>query len=93
MRWRTAEGKLAWFASELVAQSLVQASLDFSGQRNRLRIAQNIYAFLGLIENHGAVLTVRKMALKLLHNGGIEFAVNVVRQLEDDAFAIQFGAP
>src|SRR5262249_9012654 len=74
-------------------ESRMQARVQIRRQRNRLRIAEYLDAFLGLIEDHRAVFAVLQMALELLLDCGLQLAVNVVRQLAYDAFAVQFRPP
>lgn len=62
-------------------------------KRNRLRIAENLNGLLGLIHDHRAIFAMLQVPFKFLLHDRIKVPVNVVRQLADDAFAIQFGAP
>src|ERR1043166_6160408 len=64
-----------------------------TGQRNGTGVTENFNRLPRLIHDHGAVFAVLKMALKFLFDDGIEIAVDVVRNLADDAFAVQLGAP
>ena len=67
--------------------------MQIRGQRNRFGIAENLDTLFGLVQDHGAVFTVRKVTLELLLRGEFKFAVDIVRNLANDSFAIQFGAP
>jgi len=77
--------------AKLLANCLVQAVMHVSRQFDRLRIAKNLDAFPGLVQDHGAIFAMGKVTLEFLLHGWIEFAVNIVRDLANDAFAIQFG--
>jgi hypothetical protein len=77
----------------VLRRNAVQPCPHVTGQRNGTGIAQNFNRLARLIHDHGAVFAVREMALKLLLHHGIEIAVDVVRNLADDAFAVQFSAP
>lgn len=62
-------------------------------QRDGTRVTEDFNGFARLIHDHGAVFAMLEMALKFLLHDGIEVAVDVVRNLADDAFAVQFSAP
>ncbi len=64
-----------------------------TGQRNGARVTENFNRLARLIHDHGAVFAVLEMALEFLPHDGIEIAIDVVRNLADDAFAVQFSAP
>src|SRR5215470_2981930 len=71
----------------------MQTIVQTCRQRNRLRIAEDFNALLGLVQDHCAVFTMRQMPLEFLLDRGLEFPVNVIRQLPNDAFAVHWGAP
>ena len=83
----------AWLLTCLLAQRRVKTGANIGRKRNRLRIAQNLNGLLGLIHNHGAIFAMLQMPLKFLLHDRIKVSVDVIRQLTDDAFAIQCGAP
>ena len=56
-----------------------------TGQRNGARVTENFNRLARLIHDHGAVFAVFEMALEFLPHDGIEIAVDVVRNLTDDA--------
>src|SRR5207245_7471327 len=62
-------------------------------KRDRFGITNNLNGFLGLIHDHCAIFAMLQMPLKFLLHDGIDISIDIVRQLADDAFAIQFGAP
>ena len=64
-----------------------------TGQRDGVRVTETFNRLARLIHDHGAVFAVPEMALEFLLHDGIEIAVDVVRNLADDTFAVQFGAP
>jgi hypothetical protein len=61
--------------------------------RNRFGVAENLDALLRLVQDHGAVFAMREVSLEFLFCGGLELPVDVIRNLANDPFAIQFGAP
>ena len=61
-------------------------------QRNRLRVAKNLDAFFGLVQDHSAVFAVREVALELQLGGRFKLPVDIVRYLANDGFAIQADA-
>ena len=71
----------------------MQAGVQIRRERNRLRITENFYAFLGLVQDHRAVFTVLEVALEFLFDRGLQLAINIVRQLANDALAVQFRPP
>lgn len=63
------------------------------GQRYRLGSAENLDSFPGLVDHHAAVFAMIEMALEFRGYRGVEFAVDIIRNLANDAFAIQLTAP
>src|SRR6266436_4571919 len=78
---------------ELAVQRVMQPGFYVRGQFNRLRIAEYFHGQPGLIDHHFTVFTVLKMALKFLLHRRLEFTVDIVGNLSNNAFAIQFVAP
>ena len=74
-------------------ESGAEPSAQVRWQGNWFGVAEYFDALLGLIQDHRAVFAVGKVALEFLLDGRFEFAIDVVRQLANDPFAIQFGAP
>jgi hypothetical protein len=79
--------------TELVSQGGAQAGLQISGKRNGFGVAENFYAFASLVENQRAIFAMLEMTLQFLTVGEFELAIDVVRYLANDAFAIQFAPP
>src|SRR6266436_8105774 len=84
---------LVAFFMELAVQRVMQPGLHVGRQFNRLRIAEYFHRQPGLIDHHFTVFTVLKMALKFLLHRRLEFAVYIVGNLANNAFALQFVAP
>ena len=84
---------LVGLLSKLVAKSGVKTGMKSRGQRNRFGIAQNLDTPLGLIQDHGAIFAMCQMTLEFLFSGEFKFAVDIVRNLANDSFTIQLGAP
>src|SRR5258708_5335763 len=78
---------------ELAVQRVMQPGSYVRGQFNRLRIAEYFHGQPGLIDHHFAVSTVLEMAFEFLPGRQLEFAVDIVGNLANNAFAIQFVAP
>src|SRR5215475_1218543 len=83
----------AGLLSHSLPERRVQARMQIRRQRNRLGITENLDAFFRLVQDHRAVFTVLEMPLELLFDCGLQLAINVVRQLVNDAFAVQFRPP
>ena len=71
----------------------MQPRLHISRQFDRLRIAEDIHRQPGLIDHHLAVSTVFEMAFDFLLHREFELTVDIVRNLANEAFAIQFVPP
>src|SRR5258708_6228132 len=84
---------LVAFFLDLAVEPVMQPGLYVRGQFNRLRIAEYFHGQPGLIDHHFAVSTVLEMAFEFLPGRQLEFAVDIVGNLANNAFAIQFVAP
>jgi len=71
----------------------MQTRAHVAGQRHRLRIAEKLNCFLRLVDNDRAIFAVPEMPLEFLLHGQIEIAVDIIGQLADNAFAVQFDSP
>ena len=71
----------------------VESSSYVARERHGPRVAKNFDRFPCLIHDHRAVFAVRQVAFKFLRDGKFELSVDVIRDLADDAFAVQFSAP
>jgi hypothetical protein len=74
-----------------LAQGGVQAGTQLCGQRDGLRVAEDLDALLGLIEDHGAIFAVTEMVFQFVLQLDGKFTIDIIRDLANDAFAIQFG--
>ena len=78
-----------WFLACLLAQGRMEPGTHIRWERNWLRTAENLNGLLGLIHNHRAIFAMLQMLFKFLLHDSIKVSVDVVRQLADDALAIQ----
>ncbi len=62
----------------------------FARQFHRLGIAKNFNRLFRLIHNEPALLAILKMALQVLLRRRIQIAVNEIRNIADNFFAVQF---
>ncbi len=79
--------------SRLFLQGLVQAGVNILREWNWFNAGENLNGLSRLVHNHGAVLAMLQMTLEFLLQGGVQVAVDVVRQFANDAFAIQLAPP
>jgi len=74
-------------------QGVMQARAHFSGEFDRLRIAEKLYSHLGLIDNQFAVFTRCQMVLDLPQRGNVHAAIEVIRELPNYVLTVQLAAP
>jgi hypothetical protein len=92
-RGLTGRPGLIGLRSYFLLHGLVQPGAYFGGKFHRFRVAKNLDGFLGLVNDHRAILAMLKMALKRHLQDTIEVAVKVIGQLPYNAFAVQFDPP
>ncbi len=85
-------GLSAWFLGH-ATQRVMQARAHVGGKFYRLRVTEYIYGQLRLIDHHRALSAVSEMPFDLLLRRDVEFAVDIVRDLANDAFTVQFDSP
>jgi len=71
----------------------VQAGLNVDGKLDGFGITENIYRQPRLIDHHLAVSAMLQMVFEFLLRCQLEFAVKVVGDFANYAFAVQFVAP
>ena len=71
----------------------MEAFAEIVRKGDRFGAAVELDGLLGLVDDHGTILAVLEVALQLQLHGGIEIAVDVVRELADNPFAVQFRPP
>jgi len=81
------------FYAEAAAQGVMQPGLHVAGQFDRFRIAEKLHGHPGLIDHDFALFTVFEMALEFLPHRQIEIAVDIIGNLANDVFAVQFATP
>jgi hypothetical protein len=74
-------------------QRLVQPRAHIPRNFLRFAIAENPHRRSRLMDDLGAFFAVIQVLLEFLFRRSTQFAVEVVRNLENHAFAIQFGSP
>jgi hypothetical protein len=77
--------------TDLALQRLMQPRAYVLGQLYRLRIAEYFYGRFRLDHKNRALWAIFEMLLQLLLQRGVQIAVDVVRDLEKGAPAVQFG--
>jgi hypothetical protein len=65
----------------------------FIRQGDGLGAAEEFNGLFRLIHDHRAVFAMLEMALEFLLDGGLEIAVDVIREFANDAFAVQLPPP
>ncbi len=84
---------LLCFFGDFAAQGLVQPRSHVAGKFDRFRITKNIYRQPRLIHHYLAIFAMLQVPLQILLFRWLECAIDKVRNLANDALAIQFVSP
>ncbi len=84
---------LLCFFGDFAAQGFVQPGSHVAGKFDRFRITKNIYRQLRLIHHYLAIFAMLQVPLQFLLFRWLECAIDKVRNLANDAFAIQCVPP
>jgi hypothetical protein len=79
--------------ADFAAQRLMKTHAHVPGKFDRQRVAEDIHRHFRLIANDFAVFAKREMRLEFFFRRSIQFAVDVIRDFENDVSAVQFGFP